>query len=203
MEISEETNIRTELSGEETFADALDCLIETENSDTINGEGVRINSPLQELSSSDLEYSIKVRQKYGLAEPSSYNQLRSSATKDEAEVIIGTFEKLARKLMDDLIMGRSGSVEEGHVLLRPFLAILELALCHKYRRSVHDIWHNVTSIKPETEDSVMLNVQSNIENVKGFTLLRTGLAKLQAWIRLALMNKTLAICLGALKSKVR
>lgn len=207
MQIFEETNTQSknhlEVSSEETFTDALDCLIDDVEDAHI---GKRINSPLQELSSSDLEYSIKVRQKYGLTEPNGYNETSTDRMEGEDEVIVGTLEKLARRLMDDLIMGRGGSVEEGHVLLKPFLSILELTLCHRYRKSVHDLWHQVSMIKPQNlEDADMswMNVQSNVDNVRGFTLLRTGLAKLRAWLRLALMNKTLVICLNALRPKIR
>lgn len=204
MEISEETNTLTKnllgQSSEENFEDALDCLIDEE--ENVEHTGKRINSPLQELSSSDLEYSIKVRQKYGLAEPDRYNDFPGGRVEGEDEVIVGTLEKLARRLMDDLIMGRGGSVEEGHVLLNPFLATLELSLCHRYGKSIHDLWHQVSALKPEDGDMVWRNVQSNVDNVRGFTLLRTGLAKLRAWLRLALMNKTLVVCLNALRPKI-
>ena len=197
--LSEETNI-CDNSGEENFADALDGLIDTEEDVSTRK---RINSPLQELSSSDLEYSIKVRQKYGLAESKTNPDQIKDRSEDEAEVIIGTVEKLARRLMDDLLMGRGGCVEEGHVLLQPFLAVLELALCHRFKKNVHELWKIISLIKVDSDDLVAHSIQSNVDNVRGFTLLRTGLSKLRAWLRLALMSKTCAVCLSNLKTKVR
>src|SRR5258708_5537157 len=129
-----DTNIDNEVNVGETFSDALDNLISADK----GSKNQRINSPLQELSVSDLEYSILVRQKYGLIEEADFgNKEELTSSGEEWATLIIILEKISKKFLDDLVMGRGGCVEEGHALLKPFLALLEVILVHRIRKNQH------------------------------------------------------------------
>src|SRR5437763_7481676 len=97
-----DTNIDQDSNLQETFSDALDDLISV-NKDTRNQ---RIISPLQELSASDLEYSMIVRQKYGLVEDELEKNEELAPNGEEWETLIKTLEKIRRRFLDDLIVGK-------------------------------------------------------------------------------------------------
>lgn len=173
--------------------------------DDVIAEGQRINSPLQELSTSDLENSMEVREKYGLLDTSkgSSNDIQADSFK-----LYRLLETVARRFMDDLVSGKGGVVEDSDDNLKTFVSALDFAFAHglKTSKAINDVWSSCINSKSFLEimakqtrsPDIISNAKSCIDNVKGFSLLRTGLPKLRAWIRLSLMNKTFGPALRGL-----
>lgn len=184
-----ETNIDKDLLENETFSDALDSLVLNEK----EVKNQRINSPLQELSVSDLEYSMLIRQKYGLIKGDHVEMAEEiSSVREEWGILIITLDKICKKILDDLIMGRGGCVEEGHSLLKPFISLLEVILVHRFKKNQQELWGSIQKcIEKMNNRDDRESLASVIENVKGFSLLRTGMAKTRIWLRLSLMNKSI------------
>jgi hypothetical protein len=170
----------------------------------------RLSSPLQELSTSDLENSAEIRQRYGLSEDKVRQDEEGDMCKDEADAIWRAIEQLSKGFMDDLVNGVCSSVEEDYPLLKPFLTLLEFSFIHRLeqKRTMNDIWGAFLNNKRFMEAAarktaspeLTSSIKAGLDNVKGFTLLRTGFAKVRAWLRLSLMSKSLALALETLMS---
>jgi hypothetical protein len=196
-----ETNMDKELSENETFSDALDNLVLAEK----DIKNQRINSPLQELSASDLEYSMLIRQRYGLVKGDLIELKEGIVSNgEEWSILLTNLDKICKRILDDLIMGRGGCVEEGHVLLMPILSLLEVILLHRFKKNQHELWGSIQKSTDKIEDRDEKELLSSvIENVKAFTLLRTGMAKMRVWIRLSLMNKSFPTFINHLGANFR
>ena len=162
------------------------------------------------LSASEMESSRRVRKKYGLEDdyaPSIFSTNDGPAGSianfplhekgnhvQEVAILYGTMQILSQRLASELI--ESGSCDESHPLLTPFLALVETALHHGWRglgTGVFSRPFRLWDLLKRTERlSRARDTKMNIENVRNFSSLTRSAARVRAWIRLALMNKRLA-----------
>jgi hypothetical protein len=144
-----------------------------------------------ELSPSEVDTSRKIRKKYGLEElchtddSSVCLSRQSSSGRDhvqEISILHSTLHLLTRRFLEELVSG--GTVENEHPLLEPFLAVLEVMLWHGWRSSFlgrKSIW-----------GLVRRTGSGAVENVRQWEGLKGSAGRVRAWIRLTMMNKTLA-----------
>lgn len=171
-----------------------------------------------ELSETEVAQSHKIRSKYGLepptdklTRPNSYEALFRSmddtlcnfreggVTRNwEREVAIlgGVIQLLVRRLIDGLV--ESGeAVENEHPLLEPLCCLIELSLYHGLRKT--DPWFLIERLLKHYPTGHVS--RSAVENARQFTRLKQGAARLKAWIKMALMNKSLAQDLASLRDR--
>lgn len=164
------------------------------------------------LSASELDSSRKVRKKYGVCDEcdertvgaaGSSNARTSEPAREtpngrnpsrEIIIIQETMQDLVGLFQEELVSG--GTVEDGHPLLPPFLALIELALQHGWRSAPPSLfarpirlWELIRRVE---RWSRVPEARMAIENIAQLTLLRKSSARVKAWIRLAIMGKTLA-----------
>lgn len=168
------------------------------------------------LSASELDSSRKVRKKYGVCDEceegvvatvttgsSSHSSRVSEPTREapdgrspsrESMIIQETMQDLVGLFQEELVSG--GTVEDGHPLLSPFLALIELALQHGWRSAPPSLfarpirlWELIRRVE---RWSRIPEARMAIENIAQLTLLRKSSSRVKAWIRLAIMGKTLA-----------
>lgn len=177
------------------------------------------------LSPSELEFSKRIRRKYGVKECSPSPSLSSHTTElahpsyrtggrgggdlghrnppEEVAIIFSTMQSIARRFLEEELSGEG--VENEHALLEPFLAVLEIALHHGWRGTAEptifgrkiSVWEFIKRLSKWTKSVAS---QAVIENVRQFSTLRTSAAKVRAWIRLAIMNKSFSPDLALLNS---
>lgn len=176
--------------------------------------------PSSTVSNEDI--NERVRQKYGLSSPSLDQQTGLSHSKSYEEIfmnvddhltnfatastdigrraygreratILAILQALVRKIIDES-MAAGLTVESEHVLMEPLCRMIEIGLYHGLK-SVR-IWSRKHGLWSLLEKAPFYSRKSSsasaIENVKQFSSLTSGTAKIRAWILLALMNK----CLG-------
>ncbi|PJF17645.1 hypothetical protein PSACC_02539 [Paramicrosporidium saccamoebae] len=144
-----------------------------------------------ELSPAEVDTSRKIRKKYGLEElcqtddSSICLSRHSSSGRDhgqEIAILHSTLHLLTRRFLEELVSG--GTVENEHPLLEPFLAVLEVMLWHGWQGSFlgrRSIWGLVRRTN-----------SGAVENVRQWEGLKSSAGRVRAWIRLTIMNKTLA-----------
>lgn len=155
------------------------------------------------LSPTEMESSKKIRKKYGLEEfcgtdNDSICLSRVSATSSgrdygyEVSIIYSSAQLIIRKFLDELVSG--GTVENEHPLLEPYLAMVEIMLHHGWRRDSGlfakgrgTLWELIRRVGRRGGASA-----TAMENVRHFSSLKNSSARLRAWIRLAMIGKTLA-----------
>lgn len=110
----------------------------------------------------------------------------------EAAAILAVLQSLARRIIDELVV-TGLTMESEHPLLDPLCRMIEISLHHGLRLR----WGRKNALWSLLERIPMYSDQpgsaSAIENVRQFVSLKTGSARVRAWIMLALMNK----CLGS------
>jgi hypothetical protein len=155
-------------------------------------------TPLSALSANEMESSRRIRKKYGLDEPtasirSSFSQgeilRRGRNYEREVQLLFETMQLVVRRFLEDMVSG--GTVENEHPLLQPLLALIELSLYHGWRGDGSlfipmSLWDFLIKAQKWSKSAASRMV---MENVKQFGL--RGSARIRAWIRLALMNRSL------------
>jgi hypothetical protein len=110
----------------------------------------------------------------------------------EVATLLAIVQSLARRIIDELVV-TGLTMESEHPLLDPLCRMIEIALYHGLRLRwgrKNGLWSLLEKIPfySKTSGSV-----SAVENVRQFSSLKTGSARVRAWIMLALMNR----CLGS------
>lgn len=110
----------------------------------------------------------------------------------EVATLLAIVQSLARRIIDELVV-TGLTMESEHPLLDPLCRMIEIALYHGLRLRwgrKNGLWSMLEKIPFYSKNSGSV---SAVENVRQFSSLKTGSARVRAWIMLALMNK----CLGS------
>lgn len=152
------------------------------------------------LTPHELESSKQVRRKYGIGDELHTEYIHEFRGEQDlhSQVILNTLQKIVNAFLERLVDGCV--IENENKFLEPLLVTIEIALWHGWNRKGlfggKTIWDLIVTVSKKHGVSWW----TAIENVQHFSTLRNPTTRIRAWIRIALMNKSLSPCLNFLIS---